>query len=195
MKSFSLNVLWRGFQGHCTCYPALVCSTERPTPQSSNTVSLTNQTEINKIPLTDRRIKHVIHWISFKKKTHTHTLYPYVSTNTTKRQEIKKKKSFDIIFNIDTNLSAGCPSSHADEERLPVMALIFGLVTWLCLAVGRHASSAARRGPLTHRGCLHCVCAPPIWWWCCCCCCCCCWGGGGRWWWWWWWQSFFFCIF
>lgn len=45
----------------------------------------------------------------------------------------------------DTDLSTGCPSSHADEERLPVVALIPGPVTCLCVAVACHASSAELR--------------------------------------------------
>lgn len=62
------------------------------------------------------------------------------------------------MCDINANLAAGRSSSHTNEERLPVIVLIFGLVTWLCLAVACHASSAALCGPLTHGG----VCAPPI---------------------------------
>lgn len=61
-----------------------------------------------------------------------------------------------LHYDRNTNLAAGCPSGHANEERLPIIALISGLVTWLCLAVACHASSAARCGPLTHGG----ACAP-----------------------------------
>lgn len=52
----------------------------------------------------------------------------------------------------DAHLPAGRPSGHADDERPPVCAPIAGSVTWLCLAVGQHASSAARCGSLTHGG-------------------------------------------
>lgn len=63
-----------------------------------------------------------------------------------------------------THLPAGCPSGHADEERLPIDALVCGLVTLLCLAVSCHASSATRRGPLKtlSPGCGRCSRAPPI---------------------------------
>lgn len=53
---------------------------------------------------------------------------------------------------IDADLAAGCPSSHANEERLPAAALIMGCFTGLCVAVACHASSAASCGPPTHRG-------------------------------------------
>lgn len=52
----------------------------------------------------------------------------------------------------DAHLPARRPSGHADDEGLPVRGPIPGRVTWHCLAVSQHASSAGRCVSLTHGG-------------------------------------------
>lgn len=59
----------------------------------------------------------------------------------------------------DAHLPARRSSGHADDEGLPVRGPIPGRVTWHCLAVSQHASSAGQYGSLTHEGAV----PPPIW--------------------------------